>query len=281
MKTKRTPAFMTLAIGLLVSAMAVHADAQTTWTVSIQEGVVSVNGEVVPADDVPASLNLSDVNVVLGFSGLDQAAPPVVELNGMHYVLVPGGLREANEDEVKAYGVSGRGTAFYLARDAYMDAHVQAMQAPLREIEQLSRELAEQGPGEVADRMRKNAEEASRMAAVLPQLDTQLYLADVRKENKELYGRMVDEWNREHEVRSLVNQIRALPDGDEREGLEAELRNRLGQMFDFKQENRRREIDQLEAELDELNGRVIERERRREEIIERRFQELLGHASNW
>jgi len=71
-------------------------------------------------------------------------------------------------------------------------------------------------------------------------------------------------------------QIRQMPEGPEREQAIAELRRKLEQVFERKQENRRREIARLEQQLRLLRERLNERERYRPQIIEQRLRELLG-----
>jgi alcohol dehydrogenase class IV len=56
------------------------------------------------------------------------------------------------------------------------------------------------------------------------------------------------------------------------------LRATLNRIFDLKQENRRREIDQLQRQIAELQNSLKQRERMREEMIDRRLQQLVDAA---
>lgn len=66
--------------------------------------------------------------------------------------------------------------------------------------------------------------------------------------------------------------------GEEREELEGELRDHLEAIFALKQARRLELIEMLRAALDSAVSENEDRESNREEIIERRFDELLGRS---
>lgn len=93
----------------------------------------------------------------------------------------------------------------------------------------------------------------------------------------------------ERQSRTLARQLRRA-DGVERDRLARELRETLERTFDLKQQARREraealreDADRLREELAELEAELSEREATRDEIIERRQQELLGesHELDW
>ena len=81
----------------------------------------------------------------------------------------------------------------------------------------------------------------------------------------------------EGETVSMARKIAAMEEGKARRDSIAVLRERLDEIFELKQENRRREVEELEEKLQELQKAVAERERLGDEIVDRRLQELLGN----
>ena len=104
------------------------------------------------------------------------------------------------------------------------------------------------------------------------------YWDAVRESDESLYQQLVQEWKLESTIQALAARVRAANESSQREKLVAELRDLLSSAFELKQENRRREIDQLEAELNTLQERLKERESLRARIIERRLRELIGNG---
>ena len=80
----------------------------------------------------------------------------------------------------------------------------------------------------------------------------------------------------EVETYRLSEQIRTMEDGEPRKQRLTELSEKLNNIFDLKQVNRRSEIEQLESRLEELQRGLQEREQMRARIIQRRLKELLG-----
>ena len=116
------------------------------------------------------------------------------------------------------------------------------------------------------------------------QTEAQRYLIDMQRENEQLHERLMQERAMEAESQALAARIRALPeDSPEREALTAELRQKLEEIFSMKEENRRRETEQLEKELSKLRDQLQKREQSREQIIDRRLKELIGErqALDW
>lgn len=88
----------------------------------------------------------------------------------------------------------------------------------------------------------------------------------------------------ERRSRTLARQLRRA-EGPERDRLARELRETLEGTFDLKQQARRQQVEamredaeRLRGELAELESELSERDAAREEIIERRRQELLGES---
>lgn len=80
---------------------------------------------------------------------------------------------------------------------------------------------------------------------------------------------------KEMEARSLARQLRNT-EGGERADLEAELDELLADLFEMKLEQRRTTVERLEEKLAGEQEALAEREAARDDIIERRKQQLLG-----
>jgi hypothetical protein len=126
-------------------------------------------------------------------------------------------------------------------------------------------------------------EESARMAQTLPRIEAQRYYMDVQRNDRQLYEQLLEERKLEAETHRLAQEIRSLQPGEVRTERLNTLRQKLLDSFELKQENRRREITQLERQLEGLQLRLHERERLRDRIIEERLRELIGErdAREW
>lgn len=79
----------------------------------------------------------------------------------------------------------------------------------------------------------------------------------------------------ERESREIARQLRRA-DGAERRELESQLRTKLDEIFEIKMRLRRERIERMEERLQEERAKLQERAEGRDEIIERRYDELLG-----
>lgn len=106
------------------------------------------------------------------------------------------------------------------------------------------------------------------------------YLNDVQKANRELYKRLVRERNMEQQAQDLARVIRTLSeDSAERTAKIDSLRILLNEIFDLKQENRRREIERLQREIQELQRSLQKRRKMRDRMIDHRLDQLLGSTT--
>lgn len=104
------------------------------------------------------------------------------------------------------------------------------------------------------------------------------YLDDVQRSSRDLYERLVRERQMEREARDLARVIRLLPDGDERRTKIDTLRAMLSEIFELKQENRRREIERLERQIQELQESIQKRAQMRDRMIDRRLRQLVDSS---
>jgi peptidoglycan hydrolase CwlO-like protein len=63
---------------------------------------------------------------------------------------------------------------------------------------------------------------------------------------------------------------------DEQEDLQSKLKELLGKIFDLKIENTNERLDKMNAELNKLTEKVTDRRMSRDDIIMRRYNELIG-----
>jgi len=114
-------------------------------------------------------------------------------------------------------------------------------------------------------------------ASVDPQDPQRQYLNEVQKANRELYERLVRERTMEQQAQNLAHAIRVLPeDSGERRARIDTLRTLLNEIFELKQENRRREIERLQREIQKVQRSLQKRRQMRDQMIEHRLQQLLG-----
>ena len=149
-----------------------------------------------------------------------------------------------------------------------------------RRLQDLQGRLAESQTNELhemLEEMTMHAAEAARTASEFPHIQMQHYLSDIQNNNRGLFDRLMSERRMEHETVNMARKLAAMEEGKARRDSIAVLRERLTEIFELKQENRRREVEQLEEKLQELQKAVSERERLGDQIVDRRLQELLGN----
>lgn len=104
------------------------------------------------------------------------------------------------------------------------------------------------------------------------------YRRQLSDADRGLYAKMQREARMEGEILSLARRARGLPPGEAYDALAVDLRQRLRDLFDLKQEIRLAELDRAEDELRALRAVITERGTMREAIVDHRFRELLGEA---
>lgn len=280
---------------LLATLLAPHpAQAQRTRVV-IDNGQVRINGKVIPREEWPEGLTVEgvDVRIVISSSGGSAAFSGS---DGKRFKVEKGEIRPFTETEYRQYnaGIRERST------------RLQERSARLREQSERLREQSERLVVQSLEMLNPSgsaveviagpviapppppwppmpADQSALEAAAREAQETYksilgTYLESVQQDNRFLYERLLDEWGVEIETVQLAFEIRRLPEGDEREGRLRELRELLEDTFELKQENRRREVAQLESELEALRARLRERERQRDRLIEVRIRELLSES---
>lgn len=294
-------ALMLAFIGLSpISTLDALGQDQEMRSLSIVDGQVYLDGRQLPPDELPTGLDVEGVQLTYAFSG---DVRPVVEVNGAFFTIEAEGLREVSRTD-QGDGVS----VFFGQREAAppdrltfrtnrnqddivavaaphaasIEQHARALEAQAAHFQELQLRLQDQfGEHQIAElneaarRLERQAQQAVLAAEALPQLELRQYLDTIERQDRELYDRLVDERRMERETILLSERIRRTDNEAERAGLTDELRTKLNEIFELKQDNRRREIEQFESRLEDLQSKLAERERLRDQIIENRLRQLL------
>jgi hypothetical protein len=105
------------------------------------------------------------------------------------------------------------------------------------------------------------------------------YMQMLRAQSQRLYEAVQREYALEHAAEQRAYRIRQLDAGPERTAHLDTLRQTITQLFDLKQANRRRELQQLQQQVEAMRQRMQERAAHREAMIEQRIQQLTDHAN--
>lgn len=276
--TSMNRVFRTAMVGMclaLILGAGTPVGAQNVRTLTIRDGKVLIDGQEVPKKDLPASLDVQDVEATHTIVGDLRL---LFQLGDVLYVFDNQGLREARD----VYVVDGQRPDRAPLLRMVAQEQAQALQQSTEELDELSRQF-EQSPQpnqqEANQALKKASSQVAQAAEVvesLPQLEVQSYFSDVWRSDQGLYAKLVSEWRLEREVGVLALEIRNLREGSLRQERIAQLRQKLDAIFEFKQENRRLEIEQLERQLNGLNERLQVRENLRDQIIDQRLNQLIG-----
>ena len=256
----------------------------------IQDGAVFIDGQKVSPDKLPEGFPPEGASVYYRFStGLDKDL--IVAVKGGPQYILKGDSLWATTPRAFSCTMQEHG-----CKDMEADAHVlfipttpletilelkaEDLHEQARRLQELQGRLAESQTDELqqmVQEMTLRAAEAARMASELPHIQVQHYFSDIQDKNKGLFDRLMSERRMEGETVSMARKIAAMEEGKARRDSIAVLRERLDEIFELKQENRRREVEELEEKLQELQKAVAERERLGDQIVDRRLQELLGN----
>ena len=102
------------------------------------------------------------------------------------------------------------------------------------------------------------------------------YLRLLQAQSQALYEAVQREYTLEQAAEQRAYRIHQLDPGPERTAHLDTLRQTVSRLFDLKQANRRREIAQLERQVESMRERMQERAAHREAMIEQRIQHLIG-----
>lgn len=287
---------------VLPLCLAAYSHAQQRQVV-IRDGGVFIDGRKVPENQLPPSLSVNGLDLLYSFRGIEK---PLLFVNGHTYQLTDTRLVDVNapdeEQETGRVSVIFRdgtqlpGASYQSPLDkphpaealgargqdlqtiAQVRQYIDALQQQAEALYHISANEALPRAEDLAaftNEMRLHAQKAARLASDLPKMEVQSYLQDVQQQDVELYGQLVREWELEAKTYALAATIRDMDPSPERDHMTAKLRTQLQHIFELKQENRRREIEQLEKRLTDLQNSLEKRERMRERMIDKRLGELL------
>lgn len=263
-------AMVGLLLALLFGAGA-PVGAQNVRTLTLRDGKVLIDGQRVPKKDLPVSLDLQGRKGAYTFVG-DSGV--LIQLGEVFYVFDHEGLREASDVYFVDSERPGRNRYF-----ATLLAQAQALQQSTQELDALSLQFdqpEQQRANQVLQKVRFQVAQAAEVVEAVPRHEVLNYFSDVWRFDQGLYALIVREWRLEREAGALAREIRTLPEGPFRQEHIEQLREKLGEIFELKQQNRRSETEQLEQQLGALKERLQERHRQRDEIIDRYLKELIG-----
>ncbi|MGE5681773.1 MAG: hypothetical protein ACM34K_12920 [Bacillota bacterium] len=99
------------------------------------------------------------------------------------------------------------------------------------------------------------------------------------KMDKEAVERMRKVSELEVETESLGLKYQNANKAD-KEKMKSELKNKLNELFELKETNRKQEVEHLEKRLSELRKSLQERRDNKDEIVRKRMMELTGESKN-
>lgn len=277
-----TALVLVLTLGVSTSALA------QSHTIRIEAGQVFVDGTLQPVDRLPDDLDLDGLSASLSFSGGTH-----FRLGDQAFYIEDGRLvaAEPHEDDFVVFvGKQSPRNLFTLrpmnGLDLFANQRTDEGNSPVRvyfdvldgqleAMHKLHNEFDRTRSIGLAERMYQESSETAEMVKAFPRVELQTYLLDLQGRDSGLYDGIVKEHLMEMETRRLASQIMSTSDEGQRQSLRSQLAERLGEIFELKQENRRAEIEQLDDRLRELRSLMDAREKRKTELIESRIQELL------
>ena len=273
----------------------------------LEEGNVIINDKVMPTSALPAGLTLEGINFRMSLAGLEEI---VVEIDGRQYVVSESSIESttgSHEPEIRirpnsgiwSYEVVGLERRALPGRNVMerimgaalnSNARLQSFSgdldavSPFIRVESLDSLFREELFFEADSTLRITLHTQGRtanehyniLAEVLREAD---YLLQLQALDEELYSEVRAELDLEAESLALVARIKSVQQEAERNAMAEELRKQLEVIFEMKQDNRRREIEQLESELERLKDRMNRRRAARDRLIQQRMNELLRDGS--
>ena len=278
---------------LLMALLPAATLAQQTHKITIENGRVFVDGKQVARSDLPSSLDPSGLKGTFNFWSDDRA---LIEIKDHVYEVRDGRLLEADEKEVESGNImvffSSEDDAFPLrvfrAEDQGVlqkrdnepvELYVRALKNQAQEMDSIRVRFemsSEANPSVMVREMVAQAERAARIAEALPQAQFQAYLHEIQDTDQQLYSQLRLEHQMEMESQQLAARLASARTNADQRRIHRELEAKLSDIFDLKQQNRAREVQQLSQQLDELRARLKAREDQRDALIERRIEELLS-----
>jgi hypothetical protein len=103
-------------------------------------------------------------------------------------------------------------------------------------------------------------------------------MKDLRERDPERFKLQMQIAELDRHSAELGQKVRRAPNEDAKKQAAAELKEVLNKLFDLRQEEREKNVQQIERDLKELRGSLEKRKAKRDEIIKHRFDQLTGKA---
>ena len=255
-------------------------------SLEIRNGAVFIDGRQLDPDHLPEGFPPEGATVeYVFFPGSDEDLKIHVQ-GGFQYVL-NGDTLKLSLDDALWPGFFDAPVLFISSDslDAVGDLFEQKAEVLFEQaqrMQDLQHRFAEGNTPELQQMMEEMtlyAAEAARTASEFPRIQMQHYLQDIQGTDKALFDRLIREQRMERETLIMARKFAAMEEGKARRDSITVLREKLNEIFELKQGNRRREVEQLEEKLQELRKAIVERERVRNQIVDRRLRELLGNST--
>ena len=247
------PLLVPILLATLPLDLAAQQQMQMVRTLVIRDNQVLIDGREVAQDSLPPNMDFDGVNVSYSFVGIEF---PVVTISDQFFAVLPYRLQPIESRDQR-----------------------QAMMRQDRPREWESH----QGRGLIVDSDRGEfytfQGERLGVEQAVPRLLNEanaLYLEDLQKQNGVLYSRLSRERELEHEAELLALAARRSTSRADLEKHRMALTEKLTEIFELKQQNRRDEITQFENELDLLKRRVEKRDELKKQIVEERVKRLTN-----
>ena len=234
-------------------SMEAQDDVKMVRTLVIKDSQVLIDGRRVDPGELPSAVQLDGISVSYSFIGVDM---PVVTIGE------------------RLYAVQESRLALIDSSDQYRSIQAQHKRRDY-DARNAKGWIVDSNRGEYYTFQGERLETYEAVPRLLNEANA-LYLEELQKQNQVLYARLTHERELEHQAEFLVIAVRRASTAEERAQHSQALTKKLEDIFELKQQNRRDEIAQFEAELNRLKARVEKREELKDQIIEKRAATLTG-----
>ncbi len=280
---------------LLIMGPRADVVAQEAFKITIEDGKLFINGKPIPESELPQSLNISSLS---GTLNIWSDGNELIEIGNLPFRIVNDRLVPADTSRIR----TGRVTVFFADEEGHtpvrvfradnraemglgsqeFEVLVEKLRFQAREMDSMRVRLQVGPRGErdlVARQLVAEAASAAFMARALPDAQLAEYMFQIESTDRNLYEGLRREHQLELLSHRLAGDIRRGATDEDREALMKQLEDTLLQIFELKQDNRRREIEQLDVRLESLRTTLSKRERQQDLLIKQRLEQLLSESS--
>ena len=103
-----------------------------------------------------------------------------------------------------------------------------------------------------------------------------IFLKRIEREEPERFSEAIELRKLSEEVNSIAEKYKKTQSESEKNGLKIQLNGTLSKLFDLRENERALEIDRIKERLSQLQQEMDERQKNKEQIIQKRLNELIG-----